>query len=68
MVLHVQYHDNKYDYVIHTTLDELIDTQRIKRFYRPSEERWITPDLDPVRGIGGHYLGPERRHTRLGSA
>lgn len=64
MVLHVQYHDNKYDYVSQTILEELINAQRIKRFYRPSEERWVAPDLDPIRGIGGYYRGPERRQAR----
>jgi hypothetical protein len=64
MVLRVQYQDDKFDYVNETTLGRLIFSREIKRFYRPSEEKWITPGLDPVRGAGGPYAGPERRQAQ----
>jgi hypothetical protein len=64
MVLRVQYQDDKFDYVNETTLGRLIFSREIKRFYRPSEEKWITPGLDPVRGAGGPYTGPERRQVQ----
>jgi len=40
------------------TLDQLIRSQKIKSFYRPSEERWVDIFVDPVRG-GGHAHGAE---------
>lgn len=61
MVLQVQYHDNKFDYVNHFSLDKLIRKKQIKRFYRPSEEKWVFIGIDPIRGNGGDYDGRERR-------
>ena len=64
MVLHIQYQDNKFDYVNHYFLDRLISTRRIKRFFRPSEEKWVIIGVDPIRGNGGDFEGHERRQTR----
>ncbi|HBA55712.1 GSU3473 family protein [Syntrophorhabdus aromaticivorans] len=64
MVIRVQYLNDKFDYVNEFTLVKLISTQRIKKFYRPSDEEWVTVGVDPVRGAGGHYTGPERRQVR----
>jgi hypothetical protein len=61
MVLRVQYHNDKFDYVTETALNTLIVTNGVKKFYRPSEERWITIGIDPIRGMGGPYAGPDRR-------
>jgi hypothetical protein len=63
MILRVQYQNNKFDYVNDFALDRLITTQEIKKFYRPSEERWITVGIDSVRGMGGYYTGPNRRQN-----
>lgn len=63
MVLRVQYHNDKFDYVNDFALGKLITAKEIKKFYRPSEERWITVGVDAVRGTGGHYTGPERRQN-----
>ena len=63
MVLRVQYHNNKFDYVSEFALGKLINTNEIKKFYRPSEERWITVGRDAVRGTGGYYTGPDRRQN-----
>ena len=63
MVLRVQYHNDKFDYVNDLALDRLIITQEIKKFYRPSEEKWVTIGADPTRGTGGHYTGPDRRQN-----
>jgi len=59
--VHVQYQDLHYDYVGPWFLDRLIAQKSLKQFYRPSEERWVDVSHDPVRGIGGEYLGPNRR-------
>ena len=45
------------------TLDELIRSQKISHFYRPSEDRWVDIFLDPVRG-SGHTPGAERLTRR----
>ena len=63
MVLHIQYQNNKFDYVNHYILDRLINTRRIKRFFRPSEEKWFIIGVDSIRGNGGDFEGYERRHT-----
>ncbi len=50
-----------FDYVTSDLLDSLITQDEISHFYRPSESRWIDIRIDPVRGSGGGYQGPERR-------
>jgi len=50
-----------FDYVPGDLLENLITGDKITHFYRPSEERWVNIRLDPVRGSGGGYQGPERR-------
>jgi hypothetical protein len=43
-------------------LDELITSDRIKQFYRPSEERWVTLGVDKIRKARvKKHKGPERR-------
>lgn len=64
MVLRVQYHDGKFDYVSESALTRLILEKEIKQFYRPSEEKWTVVGIDPVRGWGGKYAGPERRQLK----
>ena len=63
MVLRVLYNNDKFDYVNDLALDRLITTLEIKKFYRPSEERWITIGIDPTRGRGGYYTGVDRRQN-----
>ncbi len=52
-----------FDYVPSDLLESLITQDQITHFYRPSEERWVSIRLDPIRGRGGGYQGPERRRT-----
>jgi len=61
MMLHVQYLNNRYDFVNTRTLDRLIAAREIQRFRRPSDKRWIDVYFDPIRGLGGRYSGPDRR-------
>ena len=63
MVLHIQYQNNKFDYVNNYILDRLINKRRIKRFFRPSEEKWVILGIDSIRGNGGDYEGQERRQA-----
>ncbi len=62
-LIRVLYRANEYrfDYVASDPLDSLITQDEITHFYRPLERRWINIKLDPVRGSGGGYEGPERR-------
>ena len=59
--LWVRYVNGVSDVVNQKLLDELIAGNALKEFYRPSEARWVTLGIDPVRGIGGRYFGPDRR-------
>jgi hypothetical protein len=61
LYLRVKYTDNSYDYIAGTVLDKLLCEHKIRRFYRYSEEKWITVGVDPTRGRGGIYAGPDRR-------
>ena len=62
-LIRVVYRSGQYafDYVTSDLLDSLITQDEITHFYRPSENRWIDIRIDPVRGSGGRYQGPERR-------
>ena len=62
MLIRVMYRDYRYDYVNTHQLDHLIDFKRITKFLRPSEDRWVIIDKDPIRGQGGDYRGSERRN------
>lgn len=59
--LWVKYANGVNDVVNQKLLDELIAGNALKEFYRPSESRWVKPGVDPVRGFGGRYIGPDRR-------
>ncbi len=62
MLIKVLYTDNKYDMVKDFVLDELILSDKIIKFYRSN--RWVTVGDGPIRGMGGFYRGPERRHSQ----
>jgi hypothetical protein len=59
--LWVRYANGTSDVVGQVMLDDLLVENKINQFYRPSESRWITLGIDPVRENGGRYAGPERR-------
>lgn len=61
MVLHVQYQNEKYDYIGAHILDKLLDKESLVGFFRPSEKRWVNIYHDRIRGEGGDYLGSDRR-------
>ena len=63
--IRVKYQSNAFDYVPDHLLDTLITFNQISHFYRPSERRWVSIRLDPMRGNGGCYQGPERRGTKM---
>ncbi len=65
-IIHVQYSDGRFDYVSAPTLDRFLSKNRVKRFFRPSEGRWVTVGVDPIRENVERtfvYIGPERRQV-----
>jgi hypothetical protein len=57
----IKYKNNTEDIVPPFMLDGLISSEKIKQFYRPSEEKWVTLGVDQVRKSKGTHTGPERR-------
>jgi tetratricopeptide (TPR) repeat protein len=60
-LIQVRYWNNREGFVDDVTLNELITTNKIRRFFRPSENRWADIEADRVRRGGSKYGGPERR-------
>jgi len=68
MTMQVVYQDNTHDMISAYTFDPLIESKKIKMFYRPSEDRWITVGVDSVRKNTQAlcpYDGNERRLANL---
>ncbi len=68
MLLRVQYPDSGYDYVDAAVLNRLINSRRIKKFFRPLENKWVDIEEGPIREetivyTNNVYIGPERRRT-----
>ena len=59
----VKYQNDMHAFVDDYLLEELIRSKRIEQFFRPSERRWITIGIDPVRIGKSFYRGKERRRT-----
>jgi hypothetical protein len=57
----IKYKSNMEDIVSPFMLDTLITFDQIKQFYRPSEERWVTLGVDPIRKAEVTHRVPERR-------
>jgi len=63
MLLHVQYKNDRFDYVQAVALDGLIASGQLKKLYRPRDKHWATVGVDAVRGSGGSYAGTDRRQS-----
>jgi hypothetical protein len=48
--LRVEYRDSTYDYVPAWMLCDPAKCSKIKRFFRPGENRWVMLGVDRVRG------------------
>lgn len=60
MMIRVMYSDGRFDVVKQTTLDQLLERNRVASFKRSSG--WAVVGRDPLRGTGVHsYSGPDRR-------
>ncbi len=64
-LIQVLYHRDRGGPVDDITLDELIRSQKITHFYRPSEDKWVDISVDPVRGSNraGDTEGLKRRYA-----
>jgi tetratricopeptide (TPR) repeat protein len=60
-LVQVRYRNNREGLVDDVTLNELISSDKIKQFYRPSESRWVNVERDSIRAKSNGYKGPERR-------
>jgi hypothetical protein len=65
MLIRVQYLNVSYGDVDDPTLDRLFIGKTVRQFYRPSEQRWVNVYRDPIRWLGGDYLGPNRRQPPM---
>ena len=64
MLILVIYQDNKMRMVDDFQLDDLIASNRIKRFLR--SEGWVTINDGPIRRTSNNYKGRERRrHIKI---
>jgi hypothetical protein len=59
----VKYQNDTHAFVDDYLLEDLIRSKQIKQFFRPSERRWITIGIDPVRIGKSLYWGKERRRA-----
>jgi hypothetical protein len=64
MKIPVKFADFRSGVVRSDELQELILTRKIMSFRRDDDE-WVKIGVDPVRGMGGRYRGPERRGNVL---
>ncbi|MSM38434.1 MAG: hypothetical protein GJT30_02245 [Geobacter sp.] len=60
MKILVKYCDLRSGLVRAEELQEMIQTGKILSFRR-NEDEWVRIGVDPIRGTGGKYRGPERR-------
>ena len=67
MLIQVAFTDNRYDYVKHNMLDDLINSKSLKMFKRTTG--WVDVESGPLRGShkGIRYTGKERRNENTSS-
>ena len=60
MLIKIQYHNDKFDYIKPWRLNRLIKANQIKAFCRRTG--WVVIGTDRIRGVGrSNYQGPDRR-------
>jgi len=59
MLIGVMYRDGTYDIVKDIALDNLVNSEKILKFYRSGH--WVIIGREPVRGMGGSGIGYRRR-------
>ncbi len=66
MLIRVMYHDEKYDLIPASRLNELIEAGKIRMFQRGSSG-WVRVGVDPIRSkkTESAYNGTERRQPQV---
>ncbi len=64
MKILVKFVDERSGVVRADELHDLIQSRKIIAFRRNDDE-WVKIGVDPIRGMGGRYRGPERRGNVL---
>ena len=59
MLIRVMYMDNTYDMVKDIVLNDLVQSEKILKFYRAGH--WAVIGSDPIRGMGGKGTGVLRK-------
>lgn len=59
----IMYQNGNFDIVKSFLLEDLISSNKIKKFLR--SEGWITVGVNTIRGQGGYYEGAERQAKDL---
>ena len=65
MMIRVMYHDEKYDFIPASRLNELIEAGKIAMFQR-GDSGWVRVGVDPIRSNNteSSYTGIERRQLQ----
>ena len=61
--IEVEYQDETHAFVDDYALEDLIRLRLIKKFYRPSERKWVAIGIDALRSGKSSYTGCEKRRT-----
>ncbi len=61
--IEVKYQNGTHAFIDDYLLGALIRSGEILQFYRPSEKRWVTIGIDPIRKEKRAFSGRERRRS-----
>jgi hypothetical protein len=61
--IEVEFQDGSHAFIDDFLLSDLINSKMIRRFYRPSERRWIYIGINPIRMGQSEHRGIERRRA-----
>jgi hypothetical protein len=59
MLIRIVYRNGRYDEIKPFLLDRLIESGKVKKFFR--SDGWVVVGRDPLRGRDEHFEGPEKR-------
>ena len=61
MLINIEYENGEHDMISDFMLEPYIKSGKMRKFKR--REGWVDVSIDPTRGTGGSYQGPDRRHA-----
>jgi len=59
MLINIEYQNGEHDMISDFMLEPYIQSGKMRRFKR--RDGWVNIGIDPTRGKGGSYQGPDRR-------